>query len=192
RASDKDGLFRVLGIDAVPALRNLQLRGFEERCKIVEDKRIYTRLVERRDIESVFVRIAERNLASTVLRYQDVNAVLYILRHLGGKPRAHRRQALAGLVVGVVAQSQTGSERWANLPGISVGRGTHHLQLAARQATVGEDLGIERLEIVAGADDGVLRLPLLAACLDGRQRDVLYRRVEAQRYAVLPFQPAGQ
>src|SRR5581483_8406760 len=56
RASDKDGLFRVLGIDAVPALRNLQLRGFEERCKIVEDKRIYTRLVERRDIESVFVR----------------------------------------------------------------------------------------------------------------------------------------
>jgi len=62
----------LLGIDAVPALRNGPVFKPDQRAKFTEHQRVDLLLVERRHIVAVFVRVAKDHFAVLVLRRHQV------------------------------------------------------------------------------------------------------------------------
>src|SRR5215475_7356416 len=75
-ARDEIRIGRVFDINAVPSRGDPQLRRVEKCVEVAKYQLINLLFVERRDLGSVFVRIAEREFAEPVLRDHHVDAVV--------------------------------------------------------------------------------------------------------------------
>ena len=148
-----DGFGGMLGVDAVPAFGDREVGGAEELAGGGEDEVVDVLAVEGVDVEAVAVGVAEGEGSVGGLGDEAVDPVLVELRGFLGDAAAQGGEGGADLEGGVEAKCQPGGEGGAELPVAGLGRGAHHLELAAGEAAGGVVGGVEGLEVFAAADE---------------------------------------
>src|SRR5271165_1163554 len=171
RGHDDQRLFWMLGVDAEPALGDGEVGGAKEAARVIEDEIVDLLLVEDVDVQAVFMGIAEGERAVGSLGDEGMDAPAVEFRGLFGDAAAERVQGFADLKGGVKAESEPGGEGRAELPALRLGGGAHHLELAAGEATGGEVLRVESLEVVPAADDDGFGEPAAGAGFDDGKVD---------------------
>ncbi len=182
----------MLGINAVPALGNRQIRSAKELPCVAKDDLVDLFFVENVYGQRVFVRVAEGECSIRSLRYQRVNSPAVVLGGLFGDAPAERRERAANLKSWIEAQREPGRQRRTELPSMGLRGGAHHLQFASGQTTRGIVLRIEGFEIVAAANNHGFRLPAPVAGMQDGRFDRGHRGSKDELDVVLLREKAGQ
>src|ERR1700729_934122 len=143
----------MLGIDAVPALGNPQIRRTQELPRVAKDDLVDLFLVEDIDDERVLVRVAERERSVGSLRNQRVDSPAVVFGGLFGDAPAKRRGCATNLKSGIETQREPGRKRGAELQTIRLRNDAHHLQFETSQAASRIVLRINSLEIIPSANN---------------------------------------
>ena len=191
RAGDEFGVAGEFWVSAIPMFGDVVVRKLGESGEVLENGGIDAGEIKGGDRAAVMMGVSDGKFAFGGLGQEDVDAVFDEERHFGVEAFLQGFEGLARFERAVVSKCQAGAEGGAELPGVGLWSGAHHLQFAEGEAAVGEGFGEESLEIGAAADDDFVSGPIAGGGLDSRESYFADVDSEGEFDSELFFQHAG-